>query len=239
MKDALRKCWTAQRNLQYPSGFHWLVWLLRHGIVVALSALLVWLFVALRNGIHEVHQWNRAFADVSLFLLVAALSLGPLARVWRQLSPALPFRRELGIWCVVLAVVHVAYYAQGAFDWQFHRFVYGTPHQTAHGLQFEEAWRRDAWAAANWVGAAAFLYAAIPFATSNDLSQRILGKMWIRAQSLSSAFLALSLTHVFLFLFVVYVNDPASALAGGLFWFSLATLVLVRAVGGWVRWRAG
>lgn len=179
---------------------------LRHAVVLAAGGLLLWAFYALRPAaLHEVHRWNRAWADASVVLLAAVFLIGPAARIWPRAAAALAWRRELGVWGFVAALVHVAVYAQGAFSWDLARFVQDSEHHGPGGVPVGPLdWRRDAWAAGNWIGIAALLYGVLPLATSNDLSQRVLGKAWKRLQDHGHVLYTLSLLHVFVFWLLVY-----------------------------------
>lgn len=203
----------------------------RHGVVLIAAALLLWLFAATRPGdLHEVHRWNRAWADVSVVLLAALFLLGPLARVWPPASRSLEWRRELGIWAFVAALVHVGYYAHGAFDWELIRFVQDSEHHGAAGEPLGALdWRRDAWAAANWVGIFALAYGLLPVLTSNDVSQRLLGMAWKRLQDHGHIFYALTMLHMLLFWLLVYRAADAGP-APVLFWVGFGAVAVAEAL---------
>ena len=48
----------------------------------------------------------RAVGDGSLILLYVALALGPAARFLPSARKLLPYRREMGVWFGVFAIVH-------------------------------------------------------------------------------------------------------------------------------------
>lgn len=89
---------------------------LRHLLVAALSALMVYLFylsygawgveVALWPAWDQDHPFWRAFSHAAFVLLAFALMLGPAAKLWRPVARFVSWRRELGIWFVVLSVAH-------------------------------------------------------------------------------------------------------------------------------------
>jgi hypothetical protein len=80
----------------------------RHIVIASVSAVLVYAFYlsygawgvepALWPAWDQDHPLWRAFAHTAYVLLVAALAIGPAARLWRPAARALPWRRELGIW---------------------------------------------------------------------------------------------------------------------------------------------
>jgi methionine sulfoxide reductase heme-binding subunit len=193
---------------------------LRHAVVLAATLVLVWIFGAARDGIHPVHQWNRAAADAAVVLAALLFVASALARIWPPAAKALPWRRELGIYSVAAAVVHVAIYAQ-AFDFDLTRFF-----TDRHGKV-----RKDVFAAANWVGLAAVAFAAIPLITSNNLSQRLLGPKWKRLQTQSHQYWILGLLHAALFLWLVY---PDAGIGG---WLVLAAAIGVTTLQASAVWK--
>ncbi len=157
---------------------------------------LVWLFTLGREEMHPIHLWNRAFADASFVLLGLTLIIGPLVKFIPRMGIMIPWRRELGVWCAVAAIVHVAIYAQ-AFDWDVLRFFV---RETDHGT----ALLRNAFAIANAVGVAALIYLIPLTMTSNDFSMRLLGRSWKFLQQQSYTLFVLSSLHVLGFLYFVY-----------------------------------
>ncbi len=192
---------------------------LRHSAVMLGGGALLWLFVAIRpEDLHQVHKWNRAWADVAVVLLAFVFLIGPLARIWPAAARALEWRRELGVWALVAGVVHVGYYAAEAFDWNLARFVQESEHHGADGSPVGFlTWRKDAWAAGNWVGIIALGYGLMPLLTSNNLSQRILGTAWKRLQDHGHIFYVLVMVHFLLFWLLVYHPEQMGP-AVPLFW---------------------
>ncbi|MBS3966501.1 MAG: ferric reductase-like transmembrane domain-containing protein [Truepera sp.] len=90
--------------------------LLRHLFVAGLSALMVYLFYlsygawgvepALWPAWDQDHPLWRAFAHAAFVLLFLSLTLGPVARLWRPIARFLSWRREFGIWFMVLSLGH-------------------------------------------------------------------------------------------------------------------------------------
>lgn len=90
--------------------------LLRHLFVAGLSALMVYLFYlsygawgvepALWPAWDQDHPLWRAFAHAAFVLLFLSLTLGPAARLWRPVARHLSWRREFGIWFMVLSLGH-------------------------------------------------------------------------------------------------------------------------------------
>lgn len=203
---------------------------LRHAVVIAAGALVLWLFVAIRPDVlHPVHKWNRAWADVAVVLLAVVFLIGPLARMWPPAAKALEWRRELGVWAFVAGVVHVGYYASEAFDWNLARFVQDSEHHGPDGGPVGSLiWRKDAWAAGNWVGIIALSYGLLPLVTSNNLSQRVLGSAWKRLQDHGRIFYVLVMVHFLLFWLLVYVPEQMGP-ALPLFWIVVLLVAVMEA----------
>jgi hypothetical protein len=89
---------------------------LRHIFVAALSALMVYLFYlsygawgvepALWPAWDQDHPLWRAFSHAAFVLLFLSLILGPAARLSRPVARFVSWRREFGIWFVVLSIGH-------------------------------------------------------------------------------------------------------------------------------------
>ena len=81
-------------------------WWQRHLIVIVLSAAATALVLYSRAEWSAMHRWNRAVGDVSLVLVAMAMAIGPLSRLSRRVARLTPYRRELGIYAILLALVH-------------------------------------------------------------------------------------------------------------------------------------
>lgn len=87
--------------------------LLYHFIVALMSFTLGLIFYLLGIGL------GRAIAGVAFTLLFLTLIIGPIMRLWRPALEALPWqlpwswRGELGIWFVVVSVIHMLFIFQG------------------------------------------------------------------------------------------------------------------------------
>lgn len=82
---------------------------LYHLIIALMSLLLV--LALLSSGINL----NRATAGTAFFLLFLTLIIGPIMRLWKPNSKALPlnlpwsWRGELGIWFTIVSIVHISF----------------------------------------------------------------------------------------------------------------------------------
>lgn len=175
----------------------------RHILAIVLAALLVYLFGAVHGQWSPMHRWNRATADASLLLLTLTMAIGPAARLVSRLRLFVPMRRELGIYSVLLALIHTLIIFDGWLEWDFARLV---------GLAFHPELSRyvmieHGFALANVIGIAALLYGAVLAVTSADRAVRFLGgATWKFVQSAAYVLWALVLAHTAYFLFIHFVD---------------------------------
>lgn len=172
------------------------VWLRHFAAIIVLSGLTA-LFTIGRDELAPVHYWNRSLADAAVVMLCLTLAIGPAARYGRWMSPLLPFRRELGIWLTAAALAHVGIYLDGVYQWDITGFF------VEAGEHSNTLLRRDAFAAANWVGALALIITSLLALTSNDLSQRLLGKGWKFLQQQTYTLFVLACVHTAIYLYFV------------------------------------
>lgn len=213
-------------------------WWRRHLIVILLSVLGTAALLYSRAEWSAMHRWNRAVGDLSQIMVAFAMMLGPLSRLWRSTARLLPYRRELGIYAVVLAFVHATIILIGwvevdlmrLFGFEFHP-----------GLQ-EYVMVQHGFALANIVGILALLYGIVLAATSNDFSLRKLGdSVWKYVQQGTYVLWWLSVLHTGYFLFLHFLdyhrNTPEPNWAQWPF-VALVTLVLVLQIAATnVTWR--
>ena len=170
----------------------------RHVAAVGLTSALTLALFFWFGG--EVPLTHVVMADVSLVLLCLILLLGALARVVPRLRPVVPWGRELGIAMFVTAGLHTAMFIGPGLD------VIGW----FDGLLPEGG---DAsirlWVGAQWLGLGALVYAAALASTSNDWSQRFLGRGWKFLQRQAYTLLVLAWLHTAAFLFFGAGHDAA------------------------------
>jgi sulfoxide reductase heme-binding subunit YedZ len=146
----------------------------------------------------EMRTW-RAFGDASIVLLFAALSVGPLARLWRPAARSLLWRRELGVWFVVMGVVHVLLVLSGWVEWDLGRlFGYEFIPQLDRTARLEPGF-----GLANLVGLVALVWAVVLAATSSNRAVKLLGPQawkWVHHGAYVVFYLAVLHTAYFLFL---------------------------------------
>lgn len=178
-------------------------WLLRHLAVIVVSATVVYLLLLSRAEWSPMHRWNRAVGDMSLALVAAAMALGPLSRLWRPATAMLAFRREFGIYAILLALIHTVVILVGWVELDLLRLF---------GLELHPGLQRyvmvqHGFALANGLGLLALMFGAVLAVTSNDLSMRWLGDtVWKFVQQGSYVLWWLAVGHTAYFLFVHFLD---------------------------------
>ncbi len=179
--------------------------LTRHLLVIAISAALGYLLLLSRAEWSEMHRYNRALGDLSMVLVAIAMALGPLARLSsaRIFRKLLPYRRELGIYAVVAAIVHTVIILIGWVELDLARLF---------GFEFHPQLQRyvmvqHGFALANVLGIAALVYGLVLAGTSNDFSQKRLGtSVWKYIQQGAYVLWWLVVLHTAYFLFFHFLD---------------------------------
>jgi len=97
--------------------------LYRHLLIGGISALLLLGFWLSRlDWTPDMRLW-RAFGDAGFVLLFLTLSIGPLAKLWHPANRLFSWRRELGIWFGVTAIIHSVLIIDGWVQWNVLRFL--------------------------------------------------------------------------------------------------------------------
>ena len=179
----------------------------------------------------EMRVW-RTVGDASVVLLFLVLFLGPLARLFKSLSRFLHWRRELGIWFGVLALVHTLLVLDGWVRWDWMRFF---------GYEFIAQFDRYAriesgFGLSNLIGIIAVLI-TIPLmlTSSNWAMARLGGSSWKWLHYGSYTVFYLVALHTLYFLFVHYTESYHRPVPPNLNWFRypfLFTTLLLLAVQG-------
>ncbi len=175
----------------------------RHALIVLLALLLVYLFGVVHGQWSDMHRWNRATADASFVLLTITMALGPTAQLWPRLRLLIPFRRELGIYAVMLAAIHTVIILGGWIVWDFARLF---------GFEFHPGLGRyvmvqHGFGLANAVGILALVYGLTLALTSSDRLVRLLGgPVWKFVQRAAYVLWALVVVHTGYFLFLQFLD---------------------------------
>ncbi len=201
-------------------------WQLRHLAVIAVSLLGTWMLLESRAQWSDMHRWNRALGDMSVVLIALAMLLGPVARLSPRLARLVPWRRECGIYAIVLAIAHTVIILDGWVEWDLVRLF---------GYEFHPALRsyvmvQHGFGLANIVGIVALLYGIVLAMTSNDLSQRLLrGPTWKFVQQRAYVLWVLVLLHTAYFIYLHFQSYHRSVPEPN--WAQVPLLVLVGVVG--------
>lgn len=198
-------------------------------MVVAGSALVLgWLFWATRlDWDPEMRLWKAA-GDTAYVLLLAALAVGPLARLVPSARSWIRWRRQLGIWFALTATLHGVLILNGWARWGLRRFLgYEYVPQLGREVRLEPGF-----GLANLTGATALLLGLVLAATSSDRALRALGRpAWTWLHRLAQTVLVLSLLHGGYFLFIHY-TESFHKVPPGLDWFRVPFLIAGLAVVG-------
>lgn len=166
----------------------------------------------------------RAIGDSSFILLFLALGLGPLARFSRAFGGLLAWRRELGIWFAILALIHTLLVLDGWVRWDWMRFF---------GYEFVEQLGRYArvepgFGLSNLVGIVATLIAIPLMVTSANWAVRRLGVSswkWLHYGAYTVFYLVA--LHSIYFLFMHYTESFHRPVPDNLNWFRYPFLICV------------
>jgi len=215
-------------------------WWARHLIVIALGAVGTYFFLESRAEWSAMHRWNRAVGDVSLVLVALAMAVGPLSRLWRKAARLLPYRRELGIYAVVLATIHATIILIGWVNLDLMRLVGFEFHP---GLQ-KYVMVQQGFAFANLIGVLALLYGFVLAATSNDRSIRWLGNsVWKFVQQGTYVLWWLSVVHTGYFLYLHFLDFHRNTPEPNWFQWPFAILVgfvlILQIAASSATWRKG
>ena len=178
-------------------------WRFRHLGALAIVGLFFWLFMALRPEWSPMHRWNRAFGDASLVAIALVMALGPISRLWRRTTPALAWRRELGVWGFIAGLIHAGFILFGWVRLEWQRLFGFEFHP---GLQ-EYVMFDKGFGLGNVIGILALVYGLMLSLTSNDFSQRWMSlPVWKYFQQGAYILWALIVAHTVYFLFMHFLD---------------------------------
>lgn len=171
----------------------------RHLVTGVLAMALVGLFWASRpTWSAEMRLW-KSFGDSALVLLLISLVIGPLVKLSRRWGRAIPWRREIGVWFGLMALVHAVLIANGWARWSAAKFLgYEFVPQLGRAARMEPGF-----GLANLMGIVAILWTLVLVATSSDRATRWLGASawkWLHGSTYVIFYLVLLHTAYFLFI---------------------------------------
>ena len=146
----------------------------------------------------------KAVGDAAYVLLLAALAIGPISKLFPSTRRWLRWRRQIGIWFALTASLHAVLIINGWARWSLRRFL---------GYEFIPQLGREAriepgFGLANLIGSLALFLALVLAATSSDWMLRWFGRpAWQWLHRLAQAVLLLALLHGGYFLFIHYTES--------------------------------
>ena len=179
--------------------------LFRHAFIAILAGVLVYLFFLSRPELSSVHRIWRATGDAAFVLLFFTLAMGPLARVWRPSIKLMSWRRELGIWFALIAIIHTVLILNGWIQWDVMRFFgYEYIEQAGQYIRLEPGF-----GLANIIVIMAVFWAIVLLATSSDKAMNYLGfSSWKWLQYGAHTIFYLIVAHAAYFLFIHFTPSP-------------------------------
>lgn len=235
-------CWNGQpsmtatetRSSPRPRQTHLGPPLGRHAAAVAMTIglLLVFGWVNYPKAEAPLPLEHTVYAHASLVLLCLVLILGPAARLVSRLKRLVPWRRELGIAMFVTASLHVALLNDFGLDLTGFFGEHSAP-SGEYGTRVNDyLFATSMSAAANWAGLIALGAAMVLAATSNDWSQRRLGRGWKFVHQQAYTVFVLTWLHIAAFVLLrsggMYHQPRLSA---SLLWGITLAVVLAQFVG--------
>jgi len=180
-----------------PSGWG------RHAAVAALGVVLSLLFWRSRmEWDPEMRLW-KATGDASFALLALAMLVGPLAVLWARAKRLLAWRRALGVWSALLALVHAYLVWDGWARWSFQRLL-GYEDLRGAGVP-EPVLTMPGFGLANLMGLVALVLVLLLAAVSSERALHALGpRAWKHLQQYAYVVFYLVGLHTAYFLFLHY-----------------------------------
>lgn len=195
---------TAQEQISNKKTKRFMIgWKTRHLGVLLFGAILTYGFLELRANWSPMHQWNRAAGDAGVVLVSLAMAIGPLTRLWRGARRFIPWRREFGIWGVVLSAIHTGIILVGWVDLDLMRlFGFAFIPQIGRTVMVQHGF-----GLANAIGIMALVYGIVLAASSNNYSQRVFGgSVWKFLQQSAYVLWVLVVLHTAYFVYLHFLD---------------------------------
>lgn len=214
-------------------------WKLRHLVVILLAVAGTYAFTVSRSEWVEMHRWNRAVGDMSVVLIALSMAIGPLVRLRPFLGRMNPWRRELGIHGVLLAVIHTIIILAGWVEWELMRILgYQLHPQTGLYVMLQHGF-----ALGNVVGIVALVYGGVLAFTSNNWSQKKFGgSAWKFVQQGAYVLWMLIILHTAYFLYLHFQDFhrpvPGTNWAQFPFMFLVAAISSLQLAAFYKTWRS-
>ena len=170
----------------------------RHVAVICLAVIGTYGFLESRAEWSEMHRWNRAIGDMSLVLIALSMAIGPMSRLFVSFRNTLLWRRELGIYGVVLAFIHTIIILAGWVEWDLIRIFGYQLHPSGTYVMLQHGF-----GLANVIGIVALLYGTVLALSSSNWSQRLLSiSVWKFLQQSAYVLWMLIVVHTAYFLYM-------------------------------------
>lgn len=197
--------------------------LLRSCVVGVVAVALTGLFWASRpQWSADMRLW-RAVGDAAVVLLAVSLAVGPASRLFSGLSALGRWRRQLGIWTALTALLHSALVLWGWVALDLGRLM---------GYEFVPQLGRTArlepgFGLANLMGLVAMALLLLLLATSSDVAVRAMGPaVWSWVQGFAHVVFYLVVLHAAYYLFMHYTLSFHRPVPQDENWFRLPLLAL-------------
>ncbi|MCF6344053.1 MAG: ferric reductase-like transmembrane domain-containing protein [Devosiaceae bacterium] len=199
-------------------------WKSRHLLVLIISVIGTYLLLESRAQWSDMHKWNRAVGDMSFILIAVSMAVGPLSRLIKFPFSITKWRRELGVYGVILAIIHTAIILVGWINWDFMRLFGFELHPEGMYVMLQHGF-----GLANAIGIVALFYGIVLAISSNNVSQRFLsGTVWKFLQQSSYVLWMLIVVHTAYFLFLHFLDFHKATPEPN--WVQIPFLVLVSLV---------
>ena len=200
--------------------------LIRHCVLAVATGLLILAFWRSRmEWTPDMRLW-RAVGDAAIVLLFGTLAMGPAARLSAFAARGLHWRRQVGVWAALAALLHSLLVIDGWATWSVRRFL---------GYEFVPQLGREArlepgFGLANLVGLVAVGWLLVLLATSSERAVRWLGpRGWKWLHGGSNVVFYLAVLHSGYFLFMHYTASFHRAVPAEN-WFRFPMLALAAVV---------
>ncbi len=177
-------------------------WKTRHLLAIILAVAGTYGFLELRAQWSEMHRWNRAVGDMSFVMVALSMATGPLSRLIPVFRKLIPFRRELGIYGIILAAIHTMIILIGWVNWDFWRLFGFELHPAGVYVMVQQGFGM-----ANVIGIIALVYGLVLALSSSNWSQRLLGaSVWKFLQQSAYVMWMLIVVHTAYFLYFHFLD---------------------------------
>ena len=197
--------------------------LLRSAVVGLIALVLTGVFWASRpQWSPDMRLW-RAVGDTSVVLLALSLSIGPAGRLFPLAARLGRWRRQVGIWTALTALLHSLLVLWGWVAFDLGRLMgYEYIPQLGRTARLEPGF-----GLANLLGVVALMWLLVLLATSSDLAVRRLGPgVWSWLQGFAHVAFYLVVLHAAYFLYMHYTLSFHRSIPPDQNWFRVPLLTL-------------